>query len=217
LDQHGIAFLMIGTTLTGCESTDGLNKEQMGTGLGTAVGGAVGSLFGEGSSNVVTVALGTTVGGVLGNQIGRKLDQRDKAAIEQETARALEEADDGETVVWNNPESGASAEMTPRATRTVEKQVAVVRSAEVAPPPTLELIGKPYQARQDANVRAAPTKDAQVVAGLRRGETINAVGRVEGRDWYMVARDAASATSAAASLHLRPSPPRHSFAGSPLS
>jgi predicted homoserine dehydrogenase-like protein len=54
------------------------------------------------------------------------------------------------------------------------------------------LIGKPYQARQDANVWAAPTTDARVVAGLRTGETIDAVGKVEGRDWYMIARNGRS-------------------------
>src|SRR3546814_8310334 len=43
-------------------------------------------------------------------------------------------------------------------------------------------------ARQDANVRAAPTTDADIVAGVGQDESFNAVGKIEGSDWYLIAR-----------------------------
>lgn len=183
------AVLLGLSLLSGCENTDGMNKQEIGTGLGLAVGTTVGILLGgDAGGKLLGAVLGATLGGVIGNQFGRLLDEQDMAAIEKETTEALEKAEDGETVTWNNPESGASAKVTPKDTRTVEKKVVVIRETKVAPTPALELIGKPYGGLQDANVRAAPTADAEVVASIGEGEVINAVGKVDGSNWYLIAR-----------------------------
>lgn len=176
----------------GCESMDGASKQQVGTVAGAMLGGVAGSFFGDDAGKLVAIAIGAGIGGFIGNRIGNALDEADREAITKQTSKALEDADDGETVAWQNPDSGASARITPRDSRVVEKEVAVVRAANVAPPPTLELIGRAYRARADLDVRVAPSLDAQVLAALQQGQQFNAVGKVEGGDWYLVSRSGRS-------------------------
>jgi uncharacterized protein YgiM (DUF1202 family) len=52
----------------------------------------------------------------------------------------------------------------------------------------LELIGETWEAKKAANVRTAPTTDAEIVTGLKPGDTFTAVGKVDGSDWIVVGR-----------------------------
>lgn len=191
ISRAGIAVVTIGL-LVGCGGTDNATKRQIGTVGGAVVGGVAGALFGEGTGRIATAAIGAAAGGLLGNLIGGVLDEQDQAAVNQEAAAALENADDGESVEWSNPDTGASATLTPKETQVVEKHVVVVRDRKVVETPTLELIGKPYQAKSAANVRAAPSADAEVLAGVQEHERFNVVGKVEDGSWYLISRDGRS-------------------------
>lgn len=93
----------------------GLSKSDVGTGLG-AVGGAVaGAQFGKGSGRIVTGALGALLGAGLGHSIGSSLDRADMQYYDTASQRALETAQAGQSLPWNNPQSGNSGTITPAA------------------------------------------------------------------------------------------------------
>lgn len=52
-------------------------------------------------------------GALLGGAAGNLLDQRDKKMAADSAARALESSPSGQTVAWQNPDSGNSGTVTP--------------------------------------------------------------------------------------------------------
>jgi hypothetical protein len=58
----------------------------------------------------------------------------------------------------------------------------------VRAPPPLELLGQPYRAIKSANLRAAPSSNADRVGALSAGEEFTAVGRTEGAPWLLVGK-----------------------------
>ena len=98
-------------TLSACSETAG-GKEAVGTLLG-AVGGAwLGSQIGDGSGQVLAAIGGGLLGANLGAQIGQSLDRADQAYAAQAEAVA-HDAPIGETITWNNPDSGNYGSYTP--------------------------------------------------------------------------------------------------------
>ena len=67
--------------VSGCRSTG--VKETPGTVLETAVGGVLGSKAGRGTGNDVAVGAGTLAGAFVGKEIGRSLDNGDRALGER--------------------------------------------------------------------------------------------------------------------------------------
>ena len=100
------SFLVLALGLAAC--TDGTGtKQQVGTVIG-AIGGAVaGSQFGSGRGRLATTAIGTLLGALAGSEVGKSLDKADKAHMHNaiETAQS---APVGQTIAWNNPNSGNS-------------------------------------------------------------------------------------------------------------
>lgn len=88
------------------------HKETGGTLIGAGLGGLLGSQFGGGTGKLVTTALGVAAGGLIGNHVGRSLDRADQAYLYQATERA-QAAPIGETITWNNPQSGNYGSVTP--------------------------------------------------------------------------------------------------------
>lgn len=88
------------------------NRELLGSVLGATIGGVAGSQVGKGSGQLVGVAAGTIIGYLLGGNIGRYMDDIDQNCIGQ----ALEHGEDGQEIVWNNPQNGAVYEVTPETT-----------------------------------------------------------------------------------------------------
>lgn len=109
-----LAVLVMATVaLTGCETMNGQgNKQLIGTGTGAVLGGVIGSHVGKGSGQLVGVGIGTLLGALVGSEIGQSLDRADMmyANRAQQTAYA---APVGETVTWNNPDSGNYGTITP--------------------------------------------------------------------------------------------------------
>lgn len=89
------------------------NREAVGAVLGGVVGGVIGNKVGQnnGNTELGTVA-GAIIGVVVGKRIGRDMDNRDAGCA----AHALNEARDGQTVTWRNPESGMDFHLTPTET-----------------------------------------------------------------------------------------------------
>jgi surface antigen len=104
-----IAALLV-LSLGACDTYG--QKETGGTLIGAGLGGLLGSQFGGGTGKLAMTALGVVGGGLLGNQIGRSLDRADQGYAQRASQQAVA-APIGETITWNNPQSGNYGSYTP--------------------------------------------------------------------------------------------------------
>lgn len=88
------------------------NKETMGTGIGALAGGLAGSQIGKGSGQLWATGAGVLLGGLLGSSVGASLDKADMAYANQAASQA-NSAPIGQSISWNNPQSGNSGTITP--------------------------------------------------------------------------------------------------------
>lgn len=88
------------------------NREVLGSLLGAAAGGLAGSQIGDGRGQLAAVAGGTILGFLVGGSIGRHMDYVDQNCIGQ----ALEHAQDGQEIIWRNPEADARYQVVPTQT-----------------------------------------------------------------------------------------------------
>lgn len=99
--------------LSACQTLEGRGTKETVGGVGGAVaGGIIGSQIGSGSGRLWATGAGVLLGGLLGSEIGASLDNADRAAAAQAQRRAYD-APIGETVSWNNPDSGNYGTYTP--------------------------------------------------------------------------------------------------------
>lgn len=99
--------------LAGCNTMSGAgNKQLLGTGGGAVLGGLAGSQIGSGSGALWATGAGVLLGALVGSEIGSSLDNADRAYAQQATTRAYS-APVGETIRWNNPDSGNYGTITP--------------------------------------------------------------------------------------------------------
>jgi surface antigen len=100
-------------SLTACNTMQGRgNKELIGGGTGAVLGGLAGSQVGGGSGRLWATGAGVLLGALVGSEIGSSLDRADMAYAQQAQTRAYS-APVGETVSWNNPDSGHYGSYTP--------------------------------------------------------------------------------------------------------
>ncbi len=92
-------------TLTACNPT----KQDVGTLIGTGAGAYAGSQIGNGTGQLAAVAIGALLGGYIGGNIGQNMDDLDR----YRTNSTLETSPTGNTVAWNNPDSGIDYKVTP--------------------------------------------------------------------------------------------------------
>ena len=117
--------LIASTALAGCAGTGynntydsygnsggGLNKQQIGTGVGALAGGLAGSQIGGGSGKLWATGAGVLLGALVGSSVGSSLDKADIAYMQSAQNRAYS-APVGQTISWNNPQSGNSGTYTP--------------------------------------------------------------------------------------------------------
>ena len=94
--------------LAGCESMQGAGtKQTVGSVGGAVIGGVLGSQVGKGDGRLWTTGIGTLLGALVGSEVGRSLDKADIAYAQRANEQA-HTAPIGETITWNNPESGNS-------------------------------------------------------------------------------------------------------------
>ena len=106
------AVLSLGL-LAGCSNySDYGTKQTVGGLTGAALGGLLGSQIGSGTGQLAATAAGVVVGGLLGSELGRSLDDVDRMRAEEAQYQATA-APIGETIVWNNPDSGNYGTVTP--------------------------------------------------------------------------------------------------------
>ncbi|MEC7490264.1 MAG: RT0821/Lpp0805 family surface protein [Pseudomonadota bacterium] len=91
-------------------------KQSGGTLIGAAAGGLLGSKFGSGKGKLVGTAIGVLSGAWLGGEIGKSLDQADRALMRKTSQHSMEKSKDGNTAKWNNPNNGNKGSVTPTKT-----------------------------------------------------------------------------------------------------
>lgn len=96
-------------TTAACEQYG--TKQTIGTLGGAALGGWLGSMIGSGTGQQIAIAAGVFLGAIIGNEIGKTMDEvdRQKAADAQVAAQ---NARVGDTVQWNNPDTGNHGDVT---------------------------------------------------------------------------------------------------------
>ena len=88
------------------------NKQAIGGLAGAIAGGIAGSNIGDGRGQLIATGAGALLGAFVGSEIGKSLDRADQAYHSQATQQAYS-APLGQTIAWENPESGNSGEVTP--------------------------------------------------------------------------------------------------------
>ena len=85
-------------------------NETTGTLVGGAAGAVIGNQFGKGGGKTVATAIGAILGATVGREIGASLDETSRREAGEATHRALETADVGAGITWDNPaNAGAPA------------------------------------------------------------------------------------------------------------
>ncbi len=105
------AVLAIALTTAACSSSPG-PKQTVGTLGGAAVGGLIGSQIGSGKGRLIATGAGVFLGGLIGSEIGRSMDEVDQLKNDRAVQTATN-APLGETITWNNPDTGNSGAVTP--------------------------------------------------------------------------------------------------------
>ncbi len=103
---------LVAVSLAACAQT-GIKKQHGGLLAGAALGGLAGSQIGGGRGKLIAVGAGVLLGALLGNEIGKSLDRMDEMHASRSYETAMESTPTGQTVAWNNPDSGHSGTYTP--------------------------------------------------------------------------------------------------------
>lgn len=106
----GAVALSLG--LSACQGMQDNPKQSVGAVLGGLGGAVAGSQFGGGTGQIAATAAGTLLGAYLGSELGASLDRADRQYAMQAQQRAYA-APMGETIAWNNPQSGNYGSFTP--------------------------------------------------------------------------------------------------------
>jgi len=111
-----VAVLAGGLALAGCAEQGGPGTRQViGGGTGAVLGGLAGAALGKGGSSGTRAAatgVGAVLGLIIGSEIGRYMDDADRERARGAAQRA-HEAPIGESITWNNPDSGNYGSVTP--------------------------------------------------------------------------------------------------------
>ena len=108
-----LLIVLPAVTLAGCESARFGEKTGIGAALGAAGGGLLGAAANGGTTGILA---GVLLGGLAGGAIGNTLEQEDRRLAQQNAQLALERMRAGQTVTWQNPDSGNSGSFTPTRT-----------------------------------------------------------------------------------------------------
>jgi surface antigen len=107
-----VTLLAAMASTTACQTLDNVGTKQGVGGLAGAVGGGLlGSQVGGGSGKYWATGAGVLLGALIGSEIGASLDKADMAYAQQAQNRSYS-APVGETIAWNNPQSGNSGTYT---------------------------------------------------------------------------------------------------------
>ncbi|MEM7080547.1 MAG: SH3 domain-containing protein [Pseudomonadota bacterium] len=193
--KHGVLVAACSLVLTGCAVTPEMQakwEENKGKIVGGAAGVAAAVLATEGASpeaKLAAILLGAYVGSLIGDQFARALNERDQAAL---YSAQQEAAYSNQAVSFTGSEEGVSGRVSVvEGSRSQQNQPVEVRylKDKVDQVPPLDLVGAPYRVKgSGVNVRGGPGTDYKKVDLLASGETVQVIGKVKGKNWYLISR-----------------------------
>lgn len=192
-----VAMLLV-VGVSGCESTGGWQPDTIGSLIGGSAGALIGSQVGGGRGRILATGAGAVAGAMIGREIAQHLSRSGKQQMAQANTRALET---GQPQVWRDPETGAKGrtEVSQRTTNNSRVPVRVKRDRVDQMPP-IDLIGATYVASTGSNIRGGPSTEYRSVGALSAGQRVHVIGKVQNRDWYLIAEDGAANGFVATSL-----------------
>lgn len=107
-----VVAVLIAFTTAACEDGRYGPKQTVGAMGGAAAGGLLGAQVGGGSGQLAATAAGALVGALVGSEIGRSMDEVDRWKAEEAYNQA-QAAPVGETIAWDNPNTGNRGSVTP--------------------------------------------------------------------------------------------------------
>ncbi|HBR70040.1 MAG TPA: hypothetical protein DEA55_11760 [Rhodospirillaceae bacterium] len=109
-----LTMVVAAMSLSACQTLQNRGaKEVIGGAGGAVAGGLLGSQIGDGSGRLWATGAGALIGALVGTEIGAALDAQDRQMAGNAYNRAAS-APVGETISWNNPDSGNYGTVTPR-------------------------------------------------------------------------------------------------------
>ena len=99
----GLLVAALGTALSGCGGMG--QNETAGSIIGGVTGAVVGNQFGSGDGKTAATALGAVIGAMVGGNVGRSLDATSRQRAGAAAEHALDTADVGESITWENPDN----------------------------------------------------------------------------------------------------------------
>lgn len=129
--------------------------------------------------------LGIAAGALIGHVIDKHLRKPDRSKMARSTQTAVVT---GESSEWSNEKSGTKGGVIVKERKVESKQEKVkVLKDQVETVPPLELnVGGQYSVTAAANVRSGPGEEYKQLSELKKDDTIDVIGKVEGQPWYMV-------------------------------
>lgn len=114
MKKFGLMMALVAmVSLSACQNMQGKgDKEILGGASGAVIGGLLGSQVGGGSGRLWATGAGVLLGALAGSEIGASLDKADRMYA-GEAAQQAQAAPIGETISWNNPDSGNYGSVTP--------------------------------------------------------------------------------------------------------
>ena len=110
------ALALAAVLVAGCQNMQDNPKQTAGTVIGAGLGGLAGSQIGSGKGKLAATGAGVLLGALLGAEIGKSLDNADKAMMQRTSQSSLENNRTGQSSNWRNPDSGHSGTYTPTST-----------------------------------------------------------------------------------------------------
>jgi surface antigen len=107
-----IAALVVLSLVAGCADRKAGDKQTVGALGGAVVGGLLGAQVGGGKGQLAATAAGALLGALVGSEIGRSMDEVDRMKAREAFDQAAQ-APMGQTITWDNPNSGNSGTVTP--------------------------------------------------------------------------------------------------------
>ncbi len=193
------SILILSLMLTACNKY----THEISTAIGAGTGALLGYLIGDDDIRILTTSGGAVIGGFIGSEIGKYLETQDQKKHALATQKAFST---GKNQSWSNPETNTSgkARVVNSSTEKTSVNLPVLKK-KVKQVPPLDIIGSTYQAKTTSNLRGGPGTDYEKVGSLPTDKKVNVVGKVKGKEWYLISYDGVGSGFVYADL-LKPTP-----------